>query len=196
LTRFPRVGDIRSRMDPRSTPRRPSPVCLSLAVAIAIGALGACGCGGQATTSATSASTSAVAKPTPATAPPGSDAFVAHAEAVCRRLNDRLDASAAHKDESLTAIARNARQHAELERRAALELGGLAAPRALARDWERIVAYRRALASELVTLAHTLNAGQNPKTSGLLAAKSTAHAAMSKIARRDGFVDCAKVGSA
>lgn len=177
---------------------------LPVAVVLAVAALGACGCSGNTATTSTSASsvtstsrasTSHVATPRPA-AGPGSAAFIARADAVCRRLNGQLAATAPHQGEAPAALARNALQHAALERRTSSELGKLPPPRALARDWARIVADRRTLAADLVTLARALSSGQSSQTIGVLALKSATHKAMSAIAEHDGFADCAKVGSA
>jgi hypothetical protein len=183
-----------------SSQKRTTAIALPLAAVLAATVLAACGASTKSASTPPAASVSRAApshvSTTSARAAPGNAAFIARADTVCRRLNSELDATQAHRGESNGAIATNALEHATLEQRTTAELGSLSPPAALAHDWKQIVAYRRVLASDLVTLAHMLKAGENPKTSGLLSAKSAAHATMTTIAKHDGFIDCTAVGSA
>jgi hypothetical protein len=179
--------DIVHRIEHLTPPGRSE--ALPLLSLVAVAALALTGCGGSSRPTATTA------RPASGSSPPTSR-LTASADTICRRLNDELTATQPGRDANHADLARNALRHAALERQATKSLSGLTPPASLARDWAQILAYRRRLAAELVTIGHDweLNDTQAIRTLG--AAKKQIHVKMATIASHDGFTDCSRVGSA
>jgi hypothetical protein len=122
-----------------------------------------------------------------------SSAFIARADAICRRLNAEI-AKAKSKNTSLSEIARVAPSNAALEQAAVGELAGLTPPASIAREWRQIVAYRRTLAAELLTLGKDAKAKDSAGVQALAESKKSVHKKLSALGTKAGFKDCPQVG--
>jgi hypothetical protein len=119
--------------------------------------------------------------------------LIASADAICRRFNKELTGASRPQ---ASKVARTAPRNAALEQRAVAELSKLTPPASLARDWKQIIAYRRTLAEELVTLARDAKADNVQGMQALAASKKRVHDELTKLAAHDGFTDCSSVGTA
>jgi cell division inhibitor SulA len=115
--------------------------------------------------------------------------LIVHADAICLRLNTELARTA-----GTGIIAQSAPLHARLEKAALRELGTLTPPASLARDWAKILGYRRTLADELLTLSRAAKANDLAAVRALGVSKLRVHKELTQTAKRDGFTDCATVG--
>jgi hypothetical protein len=122
--------------------------------------------------------------------------WIGTADAICRQLNSKLLSTPPATHASHVAIGLNALQHAALERKSLAELSRLTVPASLASSWAQILTYRRKLAAELVTLAGYWKLDDVKSLRALASSKAELHAKLAELAGRDGFNDCAFVGSA
>lgn len=164
--------------------------CVGVGVALAAGGCG--GSGGASRTATAAAAERAETAPSRGNVPPPQ--FVARAEAICSRVNKALEKAPANP--AIVQVVRVGSHNAALERSAVAELGKLRPPASLARDWGRIVGYRRALAGELVKLARYAQTGDVRGLSAVAASKGRLHKELSQLATREGLNDCARVGAA
>ncbi|HEY2142002.1 MAG TPA: hypothetical protein VGG98_08080 [Solirubrobacteraceae bacterium] len=119
--------------------------------------------------------------------------MIARADAICRRLNAELAASKP-ASQGVHEIARVAPRRAALEQAAVSELSKLMPPAKIAREWQRVVAYRRTLAQELVKAAQFARANDIAAIRSLATSKARGHKELNAIAIRAGFTDCARIG--
>ena len=142
----------------------------------------------------TGRSTTAKARATSKHSP--SSRFVATAEAICGRLNAEITATPPNSTGGARALGENATSHGALELAAARKLGKLEPPGDLARQWVQIVRYRTELAQSLIVLGHDVENQDARAIARLATAKQAAHAAMSNVAHRAEFKQCARIGTA
>jgi hypothetical protein len=114
--------------------------------------------------------------------------LIAAADAICKRLNSRVDVSP-HSN-VLTAASKNA----VLEQAALAELVKLEAPAAIAAAWNQILEYRRTLARQLVTLVRYERAHDAKDAKALIAAKLHVHHELLAAGARFGASQCAGIG--
>jgi hypothetical protein len=167
---------------------------VTVLLAVCVVALLAIGCGGSgnATTGgAPVTTTSAGQSPSPGEAQ-AKARLIAQADVICRRFNEQLinesRAEAAN-------VSRTAPRNATIEMRAVEELAKLTPPSSLANDWTQILAYRRTLAEELVTVARDAAANNAAGMQALGASKKKIREKLTQLAGRDGFKDCTSVGT-
>jgi hypothetical protein len=141
------------------------------------------GCGGSSGTELPAAATS-----------PAGKQFIASADRICGQLNTRLLASAASSHSTTAQLARNAATHAELETSTIAQLNKLSAPAGLAGDWAQMLADRRDLAGQLVTIAHAWQLDDKQRVASLAKAKASLHVQIQLLAHKDGFTACSRVG--
>jgi len=154
----------------------------------------AAGCGGQGKTQQTkSASVPRSSEPRTAHESAAAARLIAKADAICKRLNNKLAATASTGSEARQ-LARSAPRHAAQERRAVAELRTLTPPASLAADWTQMIAYRQTLLEELVELARYAKANNARAIQSLGASKKRVHQKLKELARRDGFKDCSIIG--
>jgi len=120
--------------------------------------------------------------------------LVASADRVCAGLNARLNQTAVSVRSSHAVLARNASEHAAIERQAITRLAGLRPPVDLAHDWARLLSDRRQLVTQLLALAHAWASNDQPVIKQLAASKVRLHRKIKALAARDGFKDCSRVG--
>ena len=152
--------------------------------------LAVAGCGGSSKAQPSGSVTES--RPTKESA--GANGLIAKADAICRRLNVELAATASTGSEAHQ-LALSAPRHAALERHALAQLGKLAVPASLARDWRQILAYRQTLAEELVKLARYAKTNDTRAIQALGASKKRVHQKLTELATRDGFKDCSTIGA-
>jgi hypothetical protein len=154
------------------------------------------GCGGGSSTAAPARKNASSAEANKST-PPGPSAaksrFIEQADAVCGRLNTEL-AARKPKKKGVAALIEVVPGNIALEHKALRELGALTPPHALARDWERILGYRKTLASELATLVQDAKHNDVPAINALGDAKKHTHAVLRTLAKQTGFTFCPEVG--
>jgi hypothetical protein len=155
------------------------PALLGVALALA---LALAGCGGGSGTTASSVAVS----PTPAASP-----MELAADAVCKRLNSHIVLYAKPTTKQIVSAAT---RNAVLELAAVNELAKLTPPSALAASWQQILAYRRTLARQLVTLAHDESANDTKATNALTTSKLRVHSELRLAAARFGVRECAQLG--
>jgi hypothetical protein len=154
-----------------------------LLVAVAASAVAVAGCGGS------SGGAAATIRSVPGRQ------LMASADRICERLNVKLVASTPSRHATRAQIAQNAFAHAVLERQTLAELEALSPPPTLARDWARILQYRRLLAAQLVTLGRAWTTASKQDLLSLAKSKARLHEEMYELARQDGFTACSRVGS-
>jgi hypothetical protein len=125
--------------------------------------------------------------------PAAESRFIAGVDVLCRRLNQALDRDRAGQ-RSGTAVAVTVR-HAALERGTAERLRKLVPPMQLAGDWKRMNVYRQTLADGLLALVRVSQRHDATGRRTVSAAKARAHQGLFNLAVRDGFRDCARVGT-
>jgi hypothetical protein len=125
--------------------------------------------------------------------------LVRRAEVICKRLNAGLFASEHRrpkgKQPSGTGIAQAVSRNAALERLAVAALARLKPPVSLTRDWRQMLAYRRKLIDELDTLVSYIATRNTRAMQSLAVSKLQVRKKLLQLATRDGFKDCAHVGS-
>jgi hypothetical protein len=185
-----------------------------MALAALVLVLALAGCGGSSSASSKASATSAANTSAPSTAVATRTAPAAHssttaapstkrraltraqlladAGAICKRVGSEIAAVKA-KSASAAEIARVVPKHAEVEEAGAIELSGLVAPRALAREWESIVASRVALANELTELVLAAQHGDTAKIKALSASKAREHARLLKAAKAADLSVCGQI---
>jgi hypothetical protein len=147
----------------------------------------------SATGSVTStASTGSTASTTPRSASADA-AFIAGADAICRRTNERITALAV-KRASLSEVERAVPRTIALEHEAVAQLERLQPPASLSTAWRLILADRRTLAAELDKLIADYTKHDTAALNALGASKRSAHTSLAKVASVSGFKDCAHVG--
>lgn len=182
-------------------PHARTDVIWPLIVVILVLSLAGCGSsstatGVQSTATAPTAATTATSKST-STSPPASNPqsrFIVQADTICHRLNVEILADRA-KGASAAEIKRLVPRTTALERTAIASLEKLHAPPSLARDWGRLLGYRRMLAGELSQLLRDTESKNSAAVKTVAAAKKRTHTGLTKVAIASGFKDCAKVGA-
>lgn len=119
--------------------------------------------------------------------------FIAAADAICRRLRAAL-VPVTPKGLELKELARLVPHGAQLERASLVELSRLAPPSAIARDWQRIIAYRGELADALAKVGKSAQNGNMPGVAVAFNSKQGPHRGLSETATRDGFKYCGAAG--
>jgi hypothetical protein len=174
----------------------------SLGVSVAIGfvALLAVGCGESSRlTSASHSAAPPQSRPADAVAKQsatrhGTSDFVAAAQSICRRLSREItDPTGTVLNAQALAIL--APRHAALERKAVEELSRLRPPRSMSESWPRILAARRTLAAELVSLGRAAKAGDVTAIQRLGIRKQRLYKELATVAGRDRLGACAKAGN-
>jgi uncharacterized membrane protein YccC len=119
--------------------------------------------------------------------------LIARADAICTRVNNEI---ADVKPVGLNAqrIASVAPAHALIEQTGVNQLERLEPPASMATDWQRIIALRRRLATELDQLANAADSEDMAGIRGFAASKLRVHHQLSALAKRDGFRVCGQVG--
>lgn len=167
----------------------------------AVTVLVAGGCGESNQTSHTAARTSPspsarVGTPSPSKGKrsTGNSQFIAGADRICRRLNTTLAHNRASQkaNNGMAITLRNA----ALERATVAQLRVLTPPPALAADWKQMNAYRQTLADELLKLVRDTQTADTKARQVLAVSKLRVHRLLLELASRDGFKDCAQVGTA
>ncbi len=120
-------------------------------------------------------------------------AFIAQADAICKRVNGEL-AAATPAGKSAKELIQVVPRHAALERGALNELARLAPPSALSGSWRAMLADRQKLADALVELGRAVGRNERATVERLTASKKRLHEAMRKAATSAGFKDCATIG--
>ena len=156
-----------------------------------LGAIALAGCGGS-SSGAGSREGSSSASSTPGSSLARS-AFIARADAICKRLNAEI-AKVKPKSRSLPEIARVAPIHAAVEQAAVSELSQLTPPASIAREWQQLVSYRRALATELAKLGRDAKTMSSASIRALTASKLRVHKQLLAAGAQAGFKDCPQVG--
>lgn len=164
----------------RSRPTR------AYALALLALALASTGCGGSGTGEST--------LPALAHAVAGGDQLIAKADPICRRLNVALG-PAASRPLTPSELAKTSPPHAALEQATLAQLSKLKPPPGLAKDWNTMLADRRTLALDLLTIARAAQANDTAAIHTLSVTKARLHRQVAEIATRDGFSDCAAVGA-
>jgi hypothetical protein len=183
------AGD-RTRGRHRATGRRLPALLIAAVLAMA-------GCGGSSkdepSTSAT-VTPNSVASTAPTVAQSSSSSsMIATADLICRRLNAALDAENTTV-RSLGAITGAAARRAAVEEAALSALATLEPPAALARDWQQIITYRRALAGNLVKLSGEARRKEFSAFRALSASTAIAEHELLTTGKRAGFKYCTRVG--
>jgi hypothetical protein len=170
-------------------------VLLLIALAIA-----GCGRGSSTVATATSAGSTESTASVPAATTPAKPApsqskkqFITQADAICSHVNTELAAVSA-KNASAKEVLRVVPQHVSLERTALVALEKLTPPSSLESNWQRILGYRRTLATELAQLVGDAQRNDSAALKRLGASKKLAHKNLNEIAVANGFKDCAKLG--
>lgn len=171
-------------------------VCLISAFALAAALLSIVGCGGGSSKAVSGRGGSAAS--VTSTSAPGSPAgarsgFIARADRICGRVNAGILAIKVTSGSAAEAR-RVVPRTVSLERQGIAALEGLNPPASLARDWRRMLGYRRALASALGRLLEIARRNDGTSIKSLSAEKQRAHLALSETAKANGFTDCATVG--
>jgi len=162
---------------PKITSPRPLVTAAILAAALAVS-----GCGGS--TGASQGSGGGT---------PGSRAFIAQADPICKRFNQELAANKGG-NHTMQEIARRTPPNVAIERRAIAELEKLAPPSELRQTWRRVLAYRRTLAAQLVTLTSAAKHNDTAKLKLVAEEKIVVHQKLLGSARSAGFKSCGEVG--
>jgi hypothetical protein len=170
-------------------PRRCAIALLVLAAIV----LSIVGCGGGSGTTAPTAS--ATPAKTGVVQAGSKSQFITQADAVCGRTNAEIRAVKA-KSGSAAEVIRVVPRTLAIEQKGTAALEKLAPPASLARDWRRMLGYRRTLAIELTKLLEAARQNSGASVKPLAASKKRVHASLSKTATTNGFKDCAKVGAA
>lgn len=163
-------------------------VLVLLAVALPIGGCG----GGSSAGSAAQADAhgGTAAKPS---AGSGEARFIVKADAVCGRINKKIEAIKA-KSASPGEVKRIIPLTLSIEQHGLVALEQLEPPASLARDWRRMLGYRQTLARELAQLLELARKNDGTSLKPLSASKKRVHNALAKAAAADGFRACAKIG--
>jgi hypothetical protein len=167
------------------------------------------GCGGSSTTtSQTRSSSASAAAPAPtqttqtsAKSPvPAARADVlsrsqltARADAICKQVQAEINA-VKPKTVSDAEIVRLVPGRATSERHAAVALGKLTPPTAIAADWQLVVRYRRTLAHELEDLVEAARHHATHAIAMLGTTKQRNHEQLLAAAKRVGVQECGQVG--
>jgi hypothetical protein len=171
--------------------------------------LAALGCGGKsdASSSGNAATTSSTARTgstahsssTPGTtstqttvAAPPPKQFIARADAICHTSNVRL-ARAKLKSKQPKAVAAAIRTNQKIEEKALAELSKLKPSVELVAAWQKMLGYRRSLASQLGVYATAVGFGVK-SFSSLAVSKKALHAKLLHVGHKAGFKDCAQIG--
>lgn len=123
-----------------------------------------------------------------------SSAMVPEAKAICKKFDEKISASKPHVVGGRTStheLALNALANAKLEKEAITELVRLHPPASLSRQWRQLIAYRQALANELIAIGHYWEANDLAKIKALAASKKAEHQALAAVASRAGLQACA-----
>jgi hypothetical protein len=118
--------------------------------------------------------------------------FIARADRICGRVLTQLGQ---HKlaNASLAELARATPSRVALENQGLSDLSRLQPPAALTADWQQMLGYMRALASELDALGRAAGARDQNAIRKLVTSKKRVHAELRTAAKRAGFSDCQQV---
>jgi hypothetical protein len=166
-------------------------ICVCSWLAVIVTALVLPGCGGS---SKPAPSNVAIAGATTSTeSSPSDSSAITRADAICERLDAELAAKPA-KSVSVKEIETITPQNAALEQKAVNELAKLTAPKAIEREWQQVIAYRRSLASALIQLAQAAKAGDTASIKRLGQAKERVRKKLLEVGEHAGFTHCQELG--
>jgi hypothetical protein len=118
--------------------------------------------------------------------------FIVRADAICHEANVRL-ARTKLKSKQPKAVAAAIKRNQTIEEKALGELSRLKPSVELVATWQKMLGYRRSLASQLGVYATAVGFGVK-SFSSLAAAKKALHAKLLQVGRKAGFKDCSKIG--
>ncbi len=187
--------------------RRSAPLALMLVTAAALA-----GCGGGSGTSSSSTPAKAVAstaQTAPSSTAPAATAasqtasvpsaggspkdLVANADAICGRINTEF-ADEHPNNATMPEVERVAARRAGAEEAALIELRRLRAPRALARPWQQILAYRLSRVQNLRALAEYAASSDERGMAKIVATGESLKRKLLAAASDAGFNACAEAG--
>jgi hypothetical protein len=145
-----------------------------------------------ATTVAPSTNTTATQPTTAAPKPAAEAAFIARADAICRHL-DTVLLPDRPKGTGLKELALLAPRAAVVESAAVAEIARLKPPPSLAHDWQRIVAYRSTLATELAKLGHAAKSVDIKAIAAAAGVKKRVRVRLHRTATHAGFGFCGEI---
>lgn len=119
--------------------------------------------------------------------------LIAKADAICKRVTTRLQASGANHANTPAQLERLAKSLATYEQSAFDELGALVPPAALEADWKRFVAGAQTLAESTTKLSQDLATKARAKIQALITSAEATQKQMVAIAKRDGMKACEQV---
>lgn len=189
----------------RKRKRRRTSGC-SLLAALALSALSIVGCGGGASTAASSTAASSTAASVTTSAsqtsrPPGKSrphgSLVTQADAICERLKLALsaaDRNAGGYDEA--ARGRLSALFATAEEKAIGQLAQLQPPASAAQEWQRLIAYRRALLGYHHKMSKYASHGETAGMESTYAAYKVAQTQLLEATKRSklAFKVCSRTG--
>ena len=153
-------------------------------ITLLIATLAVSGCGsGSSTSDTASTKTSA----THAASSDASSTFQASVEAICARHNSAIaaiDTTISEKDE----VERVASKRAAIEQTTLTELNGLTVPASTKTAWQKFIAYRQTLISDLHILAKR---GLIDPTEVTIQSATRAQEGIVAVAKQEGFKQCA-----
>jgi hypothetical protein len=119
--------------------------------------------------------------------------LIEKADAICRRMNEGF---AAHepRSQSIVESARVVPGRVVVERRVIDELDRLSPPSAIARDLQRVIAFRTTLANELAELAKVAKQRDLRTFHKLAGSKARVHSELLAAANGAGFTECGRTG--
>jgi hypothetical protein len=118
---------------------------------------------------------------------------IARAEAMCQRMTNEFDAQRP-ANQSTDEIVRLVPARAAAEKRVVSELRRLRPPASLVAHLRQIIAYRTALADQLVGLEHAAKANDTARVRMLGKKKEIVHTKLLVAASEAGIVPCARTG--
>jgi hypothetical protein len=164
----------------------------SLAFVLLAAALSVVGCGGgsTSTTSSTRASQQATGSPGVKLS---KSKLIEKADAICRGMNEEF---AAHepRNQSIAESARIVPHRVAVEQRVISELNQLSPPSAIARDLQRVIAFRNTLAKELAELAQVAKRRDLNTFHKLAGSKARVHGELLAAANGTGLKECGRTG--
>jgi hypothetical protein len=161
-----------------------------LALVLATTVLVASGCGGssKSTSSVTTAASSASAPAESANALTREE-LIAKADAICKRVNEKRVVSVAHTTQALSAVPLAL---AESEQSANAEMRKLTPPASMATAWNQFLAESQTLAEDTAKLGEYARVHKELLSARqLIAAGQAAQAQALRIAKANGFHECA-----
>jgi hypothetical protein len=162
----------------------------ALALMLAITTLAVSGCGGSSSSTTTNSTTSSNSAGNGGASKTLTRAeLIAKADVICARVNAKLAANVITYQRE---IPRAAAQLAAFERVSLVEFRKLEPPAELVGDWKQLVADAQTLAAETAEYGESAKPGKSKDERGLVASSEATRQQAIGIAKRDGFVACAR----